>query len=67
MDKIIFIPKTCRSESPPPFLGADPGISKRGGGGPGVVEWFALMPLRTYPMFFVRRVVNNIHIVNSAC
>ena len=38
--------------------GADPGISKRGGGrGPGAVELFdlrfALMPLYTYPMFLL--------------
>ena len=36
------------------FTVADPGISKRGGGGPGAVEFlslgFVLMPLHTYPM-----------------
>ena len=44
-------------------------IFKKGGGG-GAVEFldlsFALMLLHTYPVF-VRRVVNNIQIVNTAC
>ena len=51
--------------------GADPGISKRGRGGPGAVDFldlrFALMPLHTYPMFLLEEVMNDIHIVNTAC
>ena len=46
---------------------ADPGISKRGGRGPGAVEFLGLglvlMPLHTYSVF-VARVVNKIHYVN---
>ena len=48
---------------------ADPGISKRGGGGPGAVEFLGLgmvlMPRASHiPYVFVARVVNKIHNVN---
>ena len=41
-------------------------ILKRGGGSPGVVEVCFDVPSHL-PYVFVRRIVNNIHIVNTAC
>ena len=44
---------------------------KTGGRGPGAVELlgigFVLMPLHTYPIFWVTRVVNKIHNINIVC
>ena len=49
----------------PCVSGADPGFSKRGGG-PGAVEVYFDAPSHI-PYVFVRRVVNNIQIVNTTC
>ena len=49
-----------------PHAMADPGISKRGGGGPGALE-VCFDAASHIPYVFVRRVVNNIHIVNTEC